>query len=216
MQHNQFAEALPLLQEVTGREPDRPGAFWNLGLAATAVGQKQLALDAWRRYHQLMPDDPQGTGKLIQAYQALGMTQERDALCDEIRTYRKALPPAEREKMPLFVRDQFDAAGTHFVVTEYFEPAAPLHHLYRFNALDASQKITYYFALESDDATTQLARQLHEVGPDERLYSIDRFGAGGTHATYAFMKALPSYDDTRALVVQAIEGRTKPASSSTK
>jgi tetratricopeptide (TPR) repeat protein len=217
MQNQQFAEAVPLLQAVTNQAPDRPGGFWNLGLAATAAGEKQLALDAWLHYHELKPDDPQGTARIIQAYQSLGMTRERDARCDELHAYWSALAPAEREKMPLFVRDQFDAGGTHFLVMEYFEPAAPLHHLYRFNALDSAQKIAYFFALESDDSTTQMAREMHQLGPEERMYSVDRFEQRADvrlHATYALMKGRPTYDAVRALVIDSVEGRRKPGSSS--
>lgn len=51
-----YAEAVPLLEDVTSRAPDRPGGFMNLGLAAAESGDHHLALQAWSRYHELVPN----------------------------------------------------------------------------------------------------------------------------------------------------------------
>ena len=211
---DKFAEALPLLKELAVKAPDRPGVFWDLGIAATAVGDKQLALDAWLHYRDLKPDDVQALPKVIQGYQALGMTKERDSQRDRFLALRASLPAGERDKMAFYARDQFDAAGMHFVVLEYFEPHGPFGDLYRFEAVDSAHQPAYYFTLESDEKTTTTARQLGEIGKDERVYSLDKF-EGRTHATFKLMRALPSYDTVRALVVDAAEGRIHPGASST-
>jgi predicted Zn-dependent protease len=49
-----YAEAVPLLKDVTSRAPDRPGGVMNLGLAAAESGDHRLALQAWSRYHQMV------------------------------------------------------------------------------------------------------------------------------------------------------------------
>jgi hypothetical protein len=113
MQAENFVDALPLLRDVANKAPDRPNVFWNLGIAPAAAGDKQLALKAWLQYHTLEPNDQKGAGKLIQSYQALDMRKERDRERDILLTARAALPPAHREKMPMYARDQFDVTGAH-------------------------------------------------------------------------------------------------------
>ena len=44
----------------------------NLGLAAAQSGDHRLALQAWSRYHEMVPNDTKAFGKIIQACQALG------------------------------------------------------------------------------------------------------------------------------------------------
>lgn len=215
LQENKPAEALPLLRDLTTQAPEAAGVYWNLGMAATSVGEKQLALDAWLRFRALRPADLQGMSKVVQAYQALGMTRERDAQREQILAWRAALEQVERARITSYVRDQFDAGGLHFVVEEYFEPASPLRHVYRFHAVDAGQKLAYYFALESNESTEKMARQLGNIGPEERLFSLDRFESGG-HATYTFLKGQPPYDVVRTMVLDAVEGRLRPVSSSTR
>jgi tetratricopeptide (TPR) repeat protein len=209
-----FAEALPLLRELAIKAPDRPGIFWNLGIAATAVGEKQVALDAWLHYRDLKPDDVQAIPKVIQGYQALGMSAERDAQRERLVALRAALPASEKDKLAFYARDQFDAAGMHFVVLEYFEPHGPYGDLYRFEAVDSAHQPAYYFTIESDEKTTAVARQLGEIGKDERIYSLDKF-EGRAHSTFRLMKALPPYDSLRTMVVDAAEGRIHPGAGST-
>ena len=67
-----YAEAVPLLEDVTRRAPDRPGGFMNLGLAATESGDHHLALQAWSRYHELVPSDTKAFGKIIPCDQGRG------------------------------------------------------------------------------------------------------------------------------------------------
>ncbi len=139
--------------------------------------------------------------RLIQSYQALGMNEQRDSQRAAVLALRAALPPADRDKMVFFARDQFDAGGVHFVTLEYFEPHGRFHDLYHFDAADAAHKPAYYLAVENDESTTQVARELGEIGKEAQIYSLDRFDSNGTHSTLALLKALPSYDTLRAMVI---------------
>jgi hypothetical protein len=214
LQADKFAEALPLLRQLATKAPDRPGVFWNLGIAATAVGEKQVALDAWLHYRDLKPDDVQGIAKMIQGYQGLGMTKERDAQREQLVALRSSLPAGDRDKLAFYARDQFDAGGMHFVVLEYFEPHGPYRDLYRFEAVDSKHQPAYYFSIESDENTTLTARQLGEIGKDDRIYSLDKF-EGRTHSTFRLMKALPPYDTLGGMVMDAAEGHIHPGARST-
>jgi Flp pilus assembly protein TadD len=51
-----YAQAVPLLEEVTTRAPDRPGGFMNLGLAAAESGDHKLALRAWLAVPRIGPE----------------------------------------------------------------------------------------------------------------------------------------------------------------
>jgi tetratricopeptide (TPR) repeat protein len=206
-----YAEAVPLLEEVTSRAPDRPGGFTNLGLAAAESGDHQLALQAWSRYHELVPNDTKAFGKIIQEYQALGQLKERDQVRDQLISYRNSLPPEQREQFPFYIRDQFDVAGQHFMAIEYFEPKSPTRLYYKFLAVDANHKPIYNFTLTSTDVETNVARQLGHIGKDDRIYAVDR-NEGATSSLYG-MLTTASYDDVRSLVIKAAQGRSGAANT---
>jgi tetratricopeptide (TPR) repeat protein len=204
-----YAEAVPLLEDVTSRAPDRPGGFMNLGLAAAESGDHRLALEAWSHYHELVPNDAKAFGKIIQAYQALAQPKERDQVRDQLISYRNSLPPEQREQFLFYIRDQFDVAGQRFMAFEYFEPKSPTRLYYKFLALDANHKPIYNFTLTSGDAETSVARQLGQIGKDDRIYALDR-NEGTTSSLYGMLTTV-SYDDVRSLVIKAVEGRSGAA-----
>jgi tetratricopeptide (TPR) repeat protein len=208
-----YAEALPLLKDLASQVPQSPGVFWNLGLAAAQTGDEPLALAAYSRYHQLAPGERRGFYKLIQTYQALGRLKERDQVREQLIEYRNALPSNERDQLAFYVRDQFDVAGQHFMVLEYFEPQSPMRLYYKFTSVDSSHKAIYDFTLTSGDSETTVARQLGQIGADGRLYGLDK-NEQGKSTVYALMKSLPSYDEVRsrviAAVIDAVEGKPIP------
>jgi tetratricopeptide (TPR) repeat protein len=198
-----YAEAVPLLKDVTSRAPDRPGGFMNLGLAAAESGDYHLALQAWLRYHELVPNDPKAFGKIIQAYQALGQLKERDQVREQLIAYRNSLPPEQREQFAFYIRDQFEVAGQHFMALEYFEPKSPTRLYYKFTAVDANHKPIYNFTLTSGDAETAVARELGQIGKDDRIYALDK--NQGTTSSLHGMLSTVSYDDAKSLVIKAME-----------
>lgn len=191
-----------------GRSPQAPGAFSNLGLAAAESGDQRLALQAWSRYHELVPNDPKAFGKMIQAHQALGEFKERDQVREQLIAYRNALAPNERERLAFYVRDQFDVAGQHFMVLEYFEPKSPMRLYYKFTSVDSNHKAIYNFTLTSGDFETTTERQLGRIGEDDRFYGLDK-NEDGKSTVYDLLTSLPSYDVLRSLVIDAVEGRSR-------
>jgi tetratricopeptide (TPR) repeat protein len=203
-----YAEALPLLKDIASRAPGSPGAFMNLGLAAAESGDHRLALQAWSRYHELAPQDTKAFGKIIQAHQALGQLKERDQVRDQLIAYRNSLPPDQRERFAFYVRDQFDVAGQHFMVLEYFEPKSPMRLYYKFAAVDNNHKAIYNFTLTSSDSETVAARQLGRIGKDGRIYGLDK-NEEGKSTVYDLLTTAVSYDEVRSLVIEAMEGRSR-------
>jgi tetratricopeptide (TPR) repeat protein len=206
-----YAQAVPLLEEVTTRAPDRPGGFMNLGLAAAESGDHKLALRAWLRYHELVPNDTKAFGKIIQAYQALGQPKERDQVHEQLISYRNSLPREQQEQFQFYIRDQFDVAGQHFMAMEYFEPKSPTRLYYKFLAVDADHKPVYNFTLTSGDVETNVARQLGQIGKDDRIYAVDR--NEGTTSSLCGLLTTASYDDVRSLVIKTAEGRSGAANT---
>ncbi len=209
----QYTEALPLLKDLASQLPQSPGVFWNLGLAAAQSRDERLALHAYSRYHELAPEERRGFYKLIQTYQALGRLKERDQLREQLIAYRNALPSNERDQLAFYVRDQFDVAGQHFMVLEYFEPHSPMRLYYKFTSADSDHKPIYNFTLTSGDTETTAVRRLGQIGADDRLYGLDK-NEHGKSTLYGLMKSLPSYDEVRSRVIDAVtdavEGKPIP------
>lgn len=207
-----YAEAVPLLKDVTSRMPYTPSGFWNLGVAAAASDDEPLALHAYLRYHEIAPNDPHGFFKLIQTYQALGRLKERDQMREQLMAFRNNLPLTERDQLAFYVRDQFDVGRQHFMVLEYFEPKSPTRLYYKFAAVDSSHKAIYDLTLSSTDAESTVARELGQIGKDDRVYGLDK-NIGGTSRLCRLMTLLPSYDAVRACVIDAVSGTNEPQSS---
>jgi len=209
----QYTEALPLLKDLASQLPQSPGVFWNLGLAAAQSRDERLALHAYSRYHELAPEERRGFYKLIQTYQALGRLKERDRVREQLIAYRNALPSNERDQLAFYVRDQFDVAGQHFMVLEYFEPQSPMRLYYKFTSVDGNHKAIYNFTLTSGDTETTAVRRLGQIGADDRLYGLDK-NEHGKSTLYGLMKSLPSYDEVRSRVIDAVtdavEGKPIP------
>jgi tetratricopeptide (TPR) repeat protein len=203
-----YAEAVPLLKDVTSRAPESPGGFMNLGLAAAESGDHRLAVQAWSRYHELVPNDTKAFGKIIQSYQALGLLRERDQVRDQLIAYRNSLPPDQRERFAFYVRDQFDVAGQHFIVLEYFEPKGPMRLYYKFTAVDKNHKAMYDFTLTSSDSETIAERELGRIGKYDRVYGLDK-NEDGKSTVYDILTTSVSYDEVRSLVIGAMEGRSR-------
>jgi len=73
-----------------------------------------------------------------------------------------------------------------------------------------------WYSLGSYEMTNSVWRETTKPKPKEgeRLFHLDEYFGNG-HATYGMMVGEPSYDETRAMVVKILEGKTKPQSSST-
>jgi hypothetical protein len=106
------------------------------------------------------------------------------------------------------VRDQFDVAGQHFMVLEYFEPKGPMRLYYKFTAVDNHHKALYDFTLTSSDSETAAAKELGRIGKSARVYGLDKH-EDGMSTVYDLLTSPVSYDEARSLVIAAMEGRSR-------
>ena len=215
MQRRNYVDAVPLLEEVLEAYPVSPGALWNYGVATGEIGEFGKSLDAWKRYLTSAPDDWRAMTKIVQSYQGLGQTSNRDQAITELTESWSSTTDEKFKQTEKYCREQFVLDGTKFFVFEYFRPTGERQVFTEFIAVDSNGKSKYRMSLGSYQITNEVAWELGDLPRDKRLYHIDRYDPD-EHATYAFFDERPSYDDLRKIVVNILEGKLEPSSSYTK
>lgn len=217
MGQNKPAEALLSFQKSLALEPKDTSVLYNGGLAAYLSNNFVVAADLWTRLKALAPDDWQARAKLVQAYQALGKTKERDIEKNELVALWKSGTSPQLAKQGFYCREQFEINNTKVMVFEYFELKGDRAVRYVFNLMSPDGKASdHRYSLGSYEMTNSVWRETTKPKPKEgeRLFHLDEYFLNG-HATYGMMVGEPSYDETRAMVVKILEGKAKPQSSST-
>jgi tetratricopeptide (TPR) repeat protein len=170
--------------------------------------------EAYDVYCQVIDRDPKhfrAASKLVQLASQLGLATEREAHLERIRNiYSEGDAPIE-----YFCREQFVVGDRRVFAFEYFRPRGERMIFYRFDVSNKTgETVILRLSLGSYDATTQVARETKQIGPDERMYHIDGH-VGREHSTYDLIpKNLPSYDETRKIVVEILDGSREPISRS--
>lgn len=209
---HRYQEAMPLYLKVLEQYPDEPSVLWNTGVNAQFCKQWEVALQMWQSLRKLEPENWKIQAKLIQVYQAMDKTVERDRQRNELLEYQKANPTKVQE--PNFCREQFEVGAKRVLAFENFDFSTPRRVRYTFRVvnLDPSEK-DFLISLGSYDFTTEYARRSGEIKPDQRIYHLDYY-AQGEHRTYAFESSEPSYETTRQWVSEIVAGTRKPMTSS--
>jgi tetratricopeptide (TPR) repeat protein len=215
MEKQDFKRAIPYLIRVQTDLPVDSSVLWNLGLAFAATGEHAKAIETWRSYRKIAPDDWQARAKLVQSYQALGDKKARDEEIKSLYEYRKNSSDPEVNTAERFCREQTTMGKRSVFVFEYFSPSGDRPQFLRFCVLNKKGDTDFYISLGSYDSTTEIARELGESTGNERLYHLDEY-TDNHHATYGFFKTKPDYDEVRPMVVSVLEGKLKPTSTSTR
>lgn len=217
MEQGKYSEALPHYKKALAVLPDEPALLFNGGLAAYKVKDYALAAELWKRLKTVDSSDWHVRAKLVQVYQALGKIKERDAERAELFEMWKAGKPAELKQQFEYCRDQFEAGGKRVMAFEHFELKGNRALRYVFSVLnEAGDDEEFRISLGSYDTTNAIWRETTKPRPKEgdRLFHLDGYFQGG-HATYGMYFPEPSYDEVRLRVIQILEGKRKPVSSST-
>jgi len=210
-----YKRAIPYLTRVQSDLPVDSSVLWNLGLAFAATGEHAKAIETWQSYRKIAPDDWAARAKLVQSYQALGDTKARDEEIKSLYEYRKNSPDPKVNTAPRFCREQAVMGKRSVFVFEYFSPSGDRQQFLHFCVLNKKGEIDYYISLGSYDATTEIAQELGEIPKDGRMYHLDEY-TDNRHATYAFFKTKPDYDEVRSVVLSVLEGQLKPTSSTSR
>lgn len=213
MEADKPAEALAKYKELLNLFPDEMGAMYNGGLAAFQSKDFDQALTLWKRLKQLDADDWQVRAKLIQTYQNLGKIPERDAERRELIELRKSGKIDELKEAEYYVREQSELGGRSVMVFEHFDMVGPRGVKFVFYILDNEGGIDYRISLGSYDTTNAIWREIEKRKPDERLFHLDGYFKNGAHATYGMYPKEPNYDETREIVKNILEKKSKPISA---
>ena len=215
MEQRKPAEALTHYKQALAIIPKNPALLFNGGMAAYGSKDFNTALDLWKQMKAVAPADWQLRAKLIQTYQALGKTAERDAERTELFAMWKK---GDLKDQFHYCREQFEVNGKKVMAFEHFELQGPRGLRYVFSILDATeQNEDWRISLGSYDITNDIWRETRNPKPKEgeRLFHLDGYFKGGGHATYGMYFPEPTYDETRGFVVKILEGKDKPMSSTT-
>jgi tetratricopeptide (TPR) repeat protein len=217
MEEKKYCEALSRYTEGLRSAPNDTSLLYNGGLAAFQCKQYAEALNLWSRIKTLEPEDWQTRAKLIQTYQTLGKLPERDAERVELFELRKRDPNSELAKQVEYCRDQFEAGGEKVMAFERFELKGDRALRYVFSIVDESTNdVKYRLSLGSYESTNAYWHEATKPKPKDtdRLFHLDGYYEWG-HATYGMYFPEPSYDQVRATVIEVLEKKKKPQSTTT-
>jgi tetratricopeptide (TPR) repeat protein len=211
-------EAYERFSQVAERQPEWGNAHYNAGLYAFLTEKYEQAVAHFAACIKLDADDWRARAKLIQTYQALGKTEEREAQRAELFKRHSESDDEQFAAQRYYCRDQFTVEKLRVFVFEYFEPKLPYKTIYSAAAVsDESKPPDFTISMETPDMTTEVAREMGEIGADERIYSIDGyFDNGNKHMTYALLKKQPTYDEFREWVTGVVKGEIEAVSSMTR
>ena len=218
MEQRKYAEALMRYQEALGLSPTDPSIPFNAGLAAFLSGNYAVAADLWERLKAVDPDDWRARPKLVQAYQAMGKLVERDAERAELIALWRSSKIEDLARQVLYCREQFEMNGRRIMVFEHFELKGQRAVRYVFSVLKQDKaEEEFRISLGSYEFTNLHWRERTRGTPKEgeRLFHLDGYFLKGAHVTYGMFVGEPSYDDTRAMVINILDGKNSPISSST-
>jgi tetratricopeptide (TPR) repeat protein len=205
-------ENLAVLRQEAERNPQVAEARRAYGQALQNSGDNERAYEQFAALAKLEPQSLIAESKLVQLCETLKKTAERDEHLSKVRQHSEG----RRAEQPWFCREQFAVGDKHVVALEHFELNGPMALRYRFEVqAKKGDKSLFRITLGSYDVTTEVARQLGQIKEDERMYHLDSY-AGREHSTFALLGAKPpTYEQTRKLAVEIIEGKRRPISGST-
>jgi tetratricopeptide (TPR) repeat protein len=211
----ELQRALGYYQKLVAGGSSSPTVLYNLAQTHQSLGNHAEALAGFNRVLSLEPGDWQARAKVIQELQALGRLPERDTERRLLIDQRSQGADPELAATAFYCREQFTVGNRKVFALEHFELVGQEPRLYEFQIFDASSNsLALVLSLGSNDFTTNVMRETGKLGPNERAYHLDSYSPDGLqHATYRFFDAPPSYDETRAIVLEILAGTIEPVSS---
>ena len=211
-----YAEAREKFRQGLAIAPNDANLVYGVATTSLSLEDMEEARKQLLHYKEIEPDDWRGPAALIRVYQAIGDKAARDA---ERQTIYSLYKKANKADFPAhFWRDKFTAGEPARFVEAYeaFEFEGRFQAKYTFAVYENAEdeKPIGLIQVESMDADTEMARQLGQIGPDQRVYTLDWNGPDG-HRTYDYFTAEPQYDDLKVMVEEILSGKRQPASSST-
>lgn len=207
-----YDDAIEVLKPVLAREPQNANAHSILAIVDETKGDLAGARDEFAAALKLQPENEGVLAKLVMLSEKLKRLADRDM-------FRAALVELHRRgktTSPAFIRDEFEVPGQYRVVAcENYELTAPNAVRYYFDVADWHKPTSFRISLGSYDFTTTIAREGGVIGPKERIFHLDLY-RGPEHETYGLFRTEPTYEQTRAMVIEVLTGKRKPQSASVR
>lgn len=187
--------------------------IYNLAQKAQNEGRHKESLKGFKTVVENFPTDFQAKEKVIQELSALNMLKERDLQIKNLYNFKSSLSGKKQNNRIFFTREQFSIGNEKLIVHEYFKLVGKRAVKFSFLVLtESGDKIKYKLSLGSYNSTTEISRELGEIGKNERLYHLDGYYPG-KHSTFGFFKGEPKYNLIKNNVIKIITGSIKPVSS---
>jgi tetratricopeptide (TPR) repeat protein len=201
MDEKKYCEALLTYKKGLASAPDDTSLLYNGGLAAFQCKQYPAAVELWKHLEGLD-----------------AKVAERDQERAELFDLRKNDSSGDIAKRIEYCRDQFEAGGEKIMAFEHFELKGDRAVRYVFSIIDESKNAEKYrLSLGSYDTTNAIWHETTKPRPkdSDRLFHLDGYYDWG-HATYGMYFPEPSYDDVRTAVIEILEKKKNPLSTSTR
>ena len=205
------ADLISALEE----NPENRSALYNLDLLNYLSGTPKDSIEPWTKLEVLEPLDWQLKAKIIQAYSASGEKEERERRINELKEQKASGNHPELNTEKFFIRDQFQAGDFYVYVFDYYDMDAdwrmgPIAWKFYLNKDD--EDLPRFISLGSYDTTTEIAREVGDIGKNDRIFHLDEYWSDGSHVTHGMYKNLPEYELIKAHVLRILEGEGSPQS----
>src|SRR5947209_8524147 len=166
LEQHKPAEALLKYKAGLALEPDDTSLLYNAGLAAFSSGDYVSASGFWKHLKDLDRLDWRTRAKLVQTYQALNKTPERNAERAELFALRKSGESEELSKAIEYCREQFAVNGQKVMAFEEFELKGERALRYVFSVLNQEgNREEYRISLGSYDTTNAIWHETTKPTP---------------------------------------------------
>jgi tetratricopeptide (TPR) repeat protein len=211
-EEKKFEDAAMMFTKSVELDSAFPNAQINAGQTFQKLGNHKESLKYYLVATKLVPFDWKVRCKLVQLYEALNMTTERDQIRDELYKLHASKNAGDFAKEKFFCRDQFKVGEIEVMVFEYFVLEGEKAVRYSFNILKKDGGVDYRISLGSYDSTTNYSREAGKIGPNDRLFHLDGYYPDRSHSTFGFFDNEPTYAEVKADVVKVLKGEKQPVS----
>lgn len=195
-------------------KPDDLDTHYNLGQLYQNTKQHRSAIKQFERVVELAPNDWRAIAKLVQENEAVNAYDARDSAIEKIYDVWRANVDEELTEQGFYIREQGKVENGKFFVLEYFELNGERARKFVFKLRDElTGEPKFEVSLGSYEGTTEIARSIGNISPDQRLYHLDGYIPNGSHYTYAFFDSLPSYEAVKEIALKALADDHKVISS---
>jgi tetratricopeptide (TPR) repeat protein len=211
LQAGKRRDALRAFDAIIAAKPVDPSeALFQAGRIYLEDGNRRAAKPLLQRLVKLRPGSFPSWELMIQAYQAAGDTDDRDAAIQSLYdAWRSTLDP-ETQSQIAFRRDRIFGPKHTLVALETLDPGGDIVR-FVFQPVDDQHHL---IVVRADNDTNARWRESGLISPSTIVYHLDtveQLPSGKTSdRSYEFYLEPPGYDLVRAKVLQILSGTIKP------